>query len=101
MPIESVTLPPGNYIIGDPDYFGKWEYEPYIFFWTYGDGAFFDNLDNCYFVDSARIAVFAVRRIPDSLPEGTHSFVFKNVWTINFDAHALSEQIKIKRSRRG
>ncbi len=23
MPIESVTLPPGNYVIGDPDYLGN------------------------------------------------------------------------------
>ena len=96
MPIESVALPPGNYIIGDPEYFK--EYEPYHFFWTYGDGAFYDNFNNCYFVDSARIAIFAVHRLPDSLPKGTHRFVFKNSWTIDFNAHALSEEIKITTS---
>lgn len=93
---DSATLPPGNYIIADPDYFQ--EYEPYVFFWTYGDGAFFDNFSNCYYVDSAKIAVFAVSKIPESLPKGTHHFVFKNDWTIDFDAHHLLEQIKITTS---
>ena len=96
MPKESVTLPPGNYIIGDPAYLR--EHEPYVFFWTYGDGAFYDNFNNTYFVDSAKIAVFAVHKIPDSLPEGTHHFVFKSAWTIDFDTHALSEEIKITTS---
>ena len=96
MPKISTTLPPGDYIIGDPDFFSG--HEPYVFFWTYGDGAFFDNFDNRYFVDSARIAVFAVNQIPNSLPEGTHHFVFKNTWTIDFDANALLEQIKITTS---
>ena len=96
MPTISNTLPPGNYIIGDPDYFR--EYEPYVFFWTYGDGGFFDNYNNCYFVDSARIAVYAVDKKPNVLPEGTHYFIFNGAWTIDFDAHALFEQIKITRS---
>ena len=94
MPKESATLPPGNYIIGDPRYLKK--YEPYYHrFYTNGDGAFYDNFNNCYFVDSARIAVFAVSRKPNSLPEGTHHFAFKNNWTIVFDTHALAEEIKI------
>ena len=93
MPKTSVTLPPGDYIIGDPDYFRQ--YEPYTFFWTYSDGAFYDNFNNCYFVDSARIAVFAVSRKPNSLPEGTHHFAFQNNWTIVFDTHTLAEEIKI------
>ena len=46
----------------------------------------------------ARIAIFAIGRIPDPLPEGTHHFVFKNAWTIDFDTHALSEEIKITTS---
>lgn len=96
MPKESVTLPPGHYVIGDPDYFK--EYEPYVFFWTYGDGAFYDNFNNCYFVDSARIAVFAIERKPNLLPEGTHHFIFKDTWTIDFDTHDLSEEIKITTS---
>ena len=96
MPKISTTLPPGDYIIGDPDYFRK--HEPYVFFWTYGDGAFFDNFNNSYFVDSARIAVFAVDKKPISLPKGTHHFLFKNTWTIDFDAHDLFEQIKITTS---
>ncbi len=80
MPKESVTFPPGHYIIGDPPYLEK--YEPYYHrFYTDGDGAFYDNFNNCYFVDSARIAVFAVSRKPNSLPEGTHHFAFKNNWT--------------------
>ena len=89
----SVTLPPGDYIIGDPDYFR--DHEPYMFFWTNGDGEFFDNFKNSYFVDSARIAIFAVAKKPRSLPEGTHHFVFKSAWTIDFDANALFVQIKI------
>ncbi len=93
MPKESVTLPPGDYIIGDPRYLR--EHEPYTYFYTDGDGAFYDNFDNCYFVDSARIAVFAVSRKPRSLPKGTHHFAFKNNWTIVFDTHALSEEIEI------
>ena len=96
MSSTSLTLPPGNYIIGDPDYFRN--NEPYVFFWTNGDGAFYDNFNNCYFVDSARIAIFAVKRKPDLLPQGTHHFVFKDTWTIDFDTHALSEEIKIARS---
>ena len=94
MPKKSVTFPPGNYIIGDPRYLEK--YEPYYHrFYTDGDGAFYDNFKNCYFVDSARIAVFAVSRKPNSLPEGTHHFAFKNNWTIVFDTHALAEEIEI------
>ena len=97
---ESVTLPPGDYIIGDPYYLREHkpylkEHEPYTYFYTGGDGAFYDNFDNCYFVDSARIAVFAVSRKPRSLPEGIHHFAFKNNWTIVFDTHDLSEEIKI------
>ncbi len=93
MPKESVTLPPGHYIIADPNYFK--EYLPYLFFWTYSDGAFFDNFKNCYYVDSARIGVFAVGKIPESLPEGTHHFFFDSNWTIDFNTFAVHEQIKI------
>ena len=75
MPKESVTLPPGDYIIGDPRYLRG--HEPYTYFYTGGDGAFYDNFDNRYFVDSARIAVFAVSRKPNSLPEGNTSLRFQ------------------------
>lgn len=97
MPKTSATLPPGHYIIGDPCYFR--EHEPYVFFFTGGDGEFFDNFSNRYFVDTARIAVFAVSEIPNLLPEGTHHFTFKNAWTIDFDTHALGKEIKIRTSR--
>lgn len=93
MPKETVTLPPGNYIIGDPDYFR--EYAPYTFFWTYSDGAFYDNLDNCYYVDSARLAVFQIEKKPNKMPKGTHYFFFKSPWKIDFDMDHLSEHIKI------
>ncbi|MDE0084276.1 MAG: hypothetical protein OXU23_01085 [Candidatus Poribacteria bacterium] len=97
MPKETVTLPPGHYIIGDPRYLRK--YEPYYHrFYTNGDGGFFDNFKNTYFVDSARIAIFAVDRMSDSLPEGTHHFFFSNAWTIDFNTHAMLEQIKITTS---
>ena len=94
---ETVTLPPGHYIIGDPRYLR--EYEPYYHrFYTNGDGGFFDNFKNTYFVDSARIAIFAVNRRPDSLPEGTHHFFFNDTWTIDFNTHDMLEQIKITTS---
>ncbi len=94
MPKETVTLPPGHYIIGDPRYLQ--EYEPYYHrFYTNGDGGFFDNFKNIYFVDSARIAIFVVDKRPDSLPKGTHHFFFDNAWTIDFDTYAMLEQIKI------
>jgi hypothetical protein len=93
MPIVSATLPPGHYIIADPEYFK--EYDPHAYFWTYGDGEFFDNLNNSYYVDSAKIAVFKVEEKPDILPKGTHHFFFNNPWKIDFDAHHLLEQIKI------
>ncbi len=93
MPKESVTFPPGHYIIADPNYFEP--RLPYHFFWTYSDGPFFDNFKNCYYVDSARIGVFTVSEIPESLPEGTHHFFFDSNWTIDFDAFALRGKIKI------
>lgn len=93
MPKESATLPPGHYIIGDPVYFNR-KYIPDVLFRTNGDGGFYDNFDNRYYVDSARIAVFSVNRKPPSLPKGTYHFFFKDLWTIDFDTHLL-EQIKI------
>lgn len=91
MPIESATLPPGHYIIADPNYFR--DYEPYAYFWTGGDGAFYDNRDNCYYVDSAKISVFEVEGKPQDIPEGTHYFFFKTPWKIDFNMH-LIDQIK-------
>ncbi|RKU28219.1 hypothetical protein C6497_09540 [Candidatus Poribacteria bacterium] len=93
MSIDTVTLPPGHYVIADPNYFK--DYEPYAYFWTGGDGGFYDNFDNCYYVDSAKISVFQVEDKLQDIPEGTHYFFFKTPWRIDFDQHALLEQIRI------
>lgn len=93
MPIDTVILPPGHFIIADPDYFK--DYEPYAYFWTDGDGAFYDNFNNCYYVDSAKISVFQVENKPHDIPKGTHYFSFKTPWKIDFDTHNLAEEIKI------
>ena len=94
---ETVTLPPGHYVIADPRYFSEnpWDGLPDTFFWSGGDGAFYDNFENCYYVDSARIGVFAVSEIPESLPEGTHHFFFDSNWTIEFTTFRIRDQIKI------
>ncbi len=93
MPIDTATLPPGHYIIADPNYFK--DYEPYTYFWTGGDGGFYDNFDNCYYVDSAKLSVFQVENKPHDIPKGTHYFYFKTPWKIDFDQNALLEQIRI------
>lgn len=94
---ESVTLPPGHYIIADPRYFsgGPIDDLPDLFFWSGGDGAFYDNFKNCYHVDSGKIGVFEVHERPEPLQEGTHYFFFKQKWTIDFDQFEPYEQIKI------
>ena len=72
MPIDTATLPPGHYIIADSDYFK--DYEPYTYFWTGGDGGFYDNFDNCYYVGSALLSVFQVEnKSKISLKEHTTS----------------------------
>ena len=90
---KSAILPPGHYIIADPNYFR--DYEPYAYFRTGGDGAFYDNFNNCYYVDAATISVFQVENKPHDIPEGTHCFFFKTPWKIDFYMHNLAEEIKI------
>jgi len=48
-----------------------------ITFLNYGDGEFFDNFNNCYFVDSAPIAIFI------------------DNWTIDLETDALGKEIMI------
>lgn len=94
---ETVTLPPGHYVIADPRYFNEspWDGLPDTFFWSGGDGAFYDNFENCYYVDSGKIGVFELSERPESLREGIHYFFFEQKWTIDFDQFDPYEQIKI------
>lgn len=90
---DIVNLLAGNYVIADPQIINDLDY--YHRFYTSGDGGFYDNFDNEYYVDSAQLAIYQVYEKPDNLPKGTHYFSFKNPWIIEFDPWHDFEQITI------
>lgn len=90
---ETLNIHAGNFIISDPNYFYGLDY--YHLFWTGGDGGFYDNYNNEYYVDSAKLAIYQVYGKPKDLPKGTHYFSFKKPWTIEFDPFHDYEQITI------